>query len=304
MTYTKAIIAAGGWGTRFGIASVSSEKTMALVDGKPVLQHVVEDCVAAGITQITLVVGAMSQQTRLHFGGNPAYEDYLARKGKLELLEAARQVRTMADFRFIEQPEGAYGTTVPLWLARDFVRPGDEFLYLVGDQLCHHTDGRSEAQNLIEHTRKAGTDAGMLGVPVPWEAIHKYGIIKTRSSAADDTPMYDCIVEKPAVGSIDSNLNNASFYAVTSDFMGYVERNMAEGPANKDSEHRVTDAFNAYAADGHSIAVVPTAGRYLDCGDVDSIRIADLVVHGVPEIISAQVTSIAHAPPVNQPITT
>lgn len=280
MTYKKAVIAAGGWGTRFGIASVSSEKTMALVDGKPVLQHVVEDCVGAGITEIVFVVGTMSQQTRLHFGGNPKYEEYLARKGKTELLEASRRVRTLAEFTFIEQADEPYGTTVPLWLTRDIIQPDEQFLYLVGDQLYHHTDGHTEAENLITRAQAAGTNAAILGVPVPWEAIDKYGIIQTSGTAPDGTPLYGNIVEKPALGSIDSNLNNASFYALSGDFMPYVERNMKEPSIH--GEYRVTDVLNSYVADGHEVAVIPAAGTYLDCGDVDGIRIADLTVHGLP----------------------
>ncbi|HEV7454926.1 MAG TPA: sugar phosphate nucleotidyltransferase [Candidatus Saccharimonadales bacterium] len=283
MKVTKAIIATGGFGTRLGVAAISTEKCMALVDGKPVLQYVVEDCVAAGIEDITFIVGSMSHQTRTHFGGNPGFEEYLAAKGKTDLLAEAKRVRTMANYTFVEQrPDHPYGTSVPLWLARAAIPASREkFLYLFGDQLYHHSDGTSEAANLIERTARAGTHAGMLAMEVPPETIDRYGIVTTRPLLArDGTPIMDQIIEKPAVGSVNSNRNNGSFFLLNRDVLSSLEANIMQPPEGS-PEHYFTDVMNTYAADGNSVAVIEPTGTYLDCGNKDALLIANNFVAAV-----------------------
>ena len=64
----KAIIMAGGMGTR--IASVRSDvpKPMIEICGKPILQHQIENLIDSGITDITLVVGHLGHIIQDYFG--------------------------------------------------------------------------------------------------------------------------------------------------------------------------------------------------------------------------------------------
>ena len=64
----KAIIMAGGMGTR--IASVRSDvpKPMIEMCGKPILQHQIENLIDSGITDITLVVGHLGHIMQDSFG--------------------------------------------------------------------------------------------------------------------------------------------------------------------------------------------------------------------------------------------
>jgi UTP--glucose-1-phosphate uridylyltransferase len=278
MKVTKAIIATGGFGTRLGVAAISTEKCMALVDGKPVLQYVVEDCVAAGIDDITFIVGGMSHQSRMHFGGNPDFEKYLAAKGKDDLLAEAKRVRTMANYTFVEQrPDHPYGTSVPLWLARAAIPASEDekFLYLFGDQLYHHSDGTSEAANLIERTARAGTHAGMLAMKVPPETIDRYGIVTMQPLLArDGTPVMDQIIEKPPIGSVVSNLNNGSFFLLNRSILSPLEANITQ-PLAGSPEHYFTDVMNEFAASGNAVAIIEPAGTYLDCGNKDALLVAN-----------------------------
>lgn len=51
----KCIIAAAGYGTRFLPATKAQPKEMLPIVDKPVLQYLVEEAVAAGITDIVIV---------------------------------------------------------------------------------------------------------------------------------------------------------------------------------------------------------------------------------------------------------
>lgn len=64
----KAVIMAGGLGTR--IASVRSDvpKPMIEICGKPILQHQIENLLNSGITEITLVTGHLGHKIQEYFG--------------------------------------------------------------------------------------------------------------------------------------------------------------------------------------------------------------------------------------------
>lgn len=64
----KTVIMAGGKGTR--IASVASDvpKPMIKIDGKPILEHQIENLKACGLTEIILVVGHLGDVIRDYFG--------------------------------------------------------------------------------------------------------------------------------------------------------------------------------------------------------------------------------------------
>ena len=51
----KAIIAAAGYGTRFLPATKNQPKEMLPIIDKPIIHHLVDECVASGITDIIIV---------------------------------------------------------------------------------------------------------------------------------------------------------------------------------------------------------------------------------------------------------
>ena len=66
---TRAVIPAAGLGTRFLPMTRSMPKEMLPVGRKPVIQYVIEEAVAAGITELLIVTGR----------GKRALEDYFDR---------------------------------------------------------------------------------------------------------------------------------------------------------------------------------------------------------------------------------
>ena len=83
----KAVIPAAGLGTRFLPATKSSPKEMLPVVDKPAIQYVVEEAVAAGITDILIITGRSKRAVEDHFDRNFELEHYLERSGKDELLK-------------------------------------------------------------------------------------------------------------------------------------------------------------------------------------------------------------------------
>ena len=67
-TPLEAIILAGGLGSRLRTAVPSVPKVLAPVEGRPFLQHVIEQLSAQGIRYLCLAVGHKSDEVENYFG--------------------------------------------------------------------------------------------------------------------------------------------------------------------------------------------------------------------------------------------
>lgn len=262
MKCTKAIIPVAGYGTRRLPITKAIEKCMMPLLNRPIIDYVIEDVKKAGITDVYFVISDGATQLRSYYERNLKLETYLTRNGKSAMIDSITPPEGLT-FHYIEQDseDPRYGTTVPVWLCRDYVAEDEAVLVIMGDQCLYRQDGGSEAADLMETVDAAGMDAGMIGVEVPWEEVSKYGVIETSPEGK-----FIAIHDRPSREEAPSNLNNASFYILPADFFNYVEADMARP---HDGEYMLTDAINAFVADGRTIATQAARGKYLDCGTVE-----------------------------------
>ncbi len=269
MTVTKAIIPVAGWGTRMLPITKAIEKCMLPIGTRPIVDYVVQDCIAAGITDIYFVVGEQSTQIQNYYRSNIQLNDYLKRQGKADKLALVAPTKGVS-FHFIVQPgQGKYGTAVPVGLASEYVDGGESVVVLMGDDFVYNTDGTNEVRRLIDAAAEAD-GAAMLGVSVPREAVSKYGVLQL-----DEAGLYQRIVEKPSVDEAPSDLINISKYVLPK----VVVDSAVSIPANPiRGEYEITDVINNYVADGGQVKVVEARGQYLDGGSVEGLVHANNVV--------------------------
>jgi UTP--glucose-1-phosphate uridylyltransferase len=266
MNCTKAIIAIGGYGTRWLPLTKSIEKCMLPVGNRPVIDYIVDDCIAAGIKDVYFVVGEQSAQIRSYYSRNSALETHLEKKGKTKELEQLKQITQKANFHFIVQYASLpYGTAVPVMLFEKSVKlaADEQVIVIMGDQFVHNPDGSSEIAHLLAETSKAKTSAGMSVVHVPRDEVFKYGIVELTHEHGHQ--FFRRIVEKPTPETAPSTLNNLSLYVFDHDMLNCLQHIK---PTN--GEYYVTDALNIYVGElNKQMAVVTTKGEYLDCGTVE-----------------------------------
>src|SRR5438270_3248092 len=125
----KAVIAAAGFGTRFLPQTKAMPKEMLPLVDKPIIQHIVEELAAAGITDIVIVTGYHKRTIEDHFDAISAdLKGNLESGGKKDLLEATSKISGLANFAYIRQ-KGPYGTGTPLINAAHLI--GNEpFVYI------------------------------------------------------------------------------------------------------------------------------------------------------------------------------
>ncbi len=259
---TKAIVPVAGYGTRRLPVTKSIEKSMMPLLNRPIVDYIVEDCIKAGVSDIYFVISGGAPQLRSYYEHNQELEEYLTKKGATEQLRSIKPPEGV-NFHFVDQnqPDGAYGTTVPVWACRDIVEPEEMVLIIMGDQCLYRVDGGSDLADLIATVDAKQTNAGMMAVAVPEDQVQYYGIV-----ALDNDGHFSHIVEKPKTVDAPSNLNNASIYLVPSDFWQFVALDM-ERPHT--GEYMITDVLNDFVAAKHTITVHEAKGKYLDCGNLE-----------------------------------
>ena len=92
LTVRKAVIPVAGLGTRMLPATKAIPKEMLPVVDKPLIQYVVNEAIAAGITEIVLVTHASKNSIENHFDTSFELEAQLEKRVKRQLLDDVRSI--------------------------------------------------------------------------------------------------------------------------------------------------------------------------------------------------------------------
>jgi len=267
---TKAIISVAGWGTRRLPITKSIEKCMLPIGNRPLIDYVVQDCIAAGITDIYFVISEGSTQIKQYYSDNDTLNQYLIASGKNDLFKLIALPEGVK-FHYIEQPQtGKYGTAIPVALAAKFIVDEHSALVVGGDDFIYNADGSSEIKRLLGATPDGGNS--MLAVNVPRDHVENYGVIEI-----NDDHDFVQIVEKPAPEYAPSTLINISKYVLNHDALKAI---VEFSETQQTGEYYITDAINQYVASDGSLKVVEAQGEYLDGGTTSGWLHANRVVLG------------------------
>ncbi len=230
----KAVIPAAGWGTRFLPITKSQPKEMIPIVDTPVIQYVVEEAVASGITDILIIIGKGKRAIEEHFDRSPILEESLLAKNQIDLLEQIKKISNLANIHFIWQKE-MNGLGDAIRYASDHV--GNEpFAVLLGDTLISG-EGEPITKQLIAVYERYKSSVVALE-EVPMENVHKYGVIKGKM-LEDNVLIAEDFIEKPSAEEAPSNLAIASRYIFTPEIFNF----LAKLKPGKNNEIQLTDAM-------------------------------------------------------------
>lgn len=252
----KAIIPAGGLGTRFLPVTKEQPKEMLPVVNKPVIQYVVEEAVAAGVDDILVITGRGKRAIEDHFDRSAELEDLLERAGSTDKLRQIRQIPDLANVFYVRQgrPRGL-GHAVMCAAAHTLDQP---FFVMLGDVIV--PDG-SCLPRLKEVYEKHG--ASVIAVqPVPREFVSRYGVIAGREVEPGVWEISD-LVEKPPANEAPSNLAIFGRYLLTPKVMEL----LPHVEAGRGGEIQLTDALRELLKHEEIYAVAMDSPGY-DTGNV------------------------------------
>lgn len=270
MKVRKAVLPVAGMGTRFLPATKAIPKELIPVIDKPVLQYVVEEAAAAGITEIVLVTHASKPSIEKHFAVDAELEADLRRRGKDDLLALIEAIRpTGVRFTSVLQ-DRALGLGHAVLCARDVI--GDEaFAVLLPDVLVDNSELGSDLATMI-HRFKASGKSQIMVEEVDAQRVDQYGIISLAS--ADRSPLetktrlapsmsadINAIIEKPSIGEAPSNLAVVGRYVFPASLFKY----LASTVPGADGEIQLTDAV-ARLLEHSPVQAYRMDGVTYDCG--------------------------------------
>jgi UTP--glucose-1-phosphate uridylyltransferase len=257
----KAVLPAAGLGTRFLPATKAQPKEMLTIVDKPLIQYVVEECVASGIDNIIIVTGRGKNAIEDHFDSAPELERFLESKGKTDQTELVRSIGRMVNFSYTRQKE-PLGLGHAVLAARELV--GDEpFAVLLGDVII---PGKNPAtRQLIDVYEKTGI--GAIAVEeVPHEKTSLYGIVdgtpEKRGNWGGKLLRIQGLVEKPKQKDAPSNLAVTGRYVLPPDVFDF----LAQTKPGRGGEIQLTDALKMLTDELGLYALI-YEGKSYDAGD-------------------------------------
>ncbi len=258
----KAVIPVAGLGTRFLPATKATPKEMLPVVDKPAIQYVVEEAVAAGVTDLLFVTGRNKDALENHFDRAPNLERALAERGKHDLHQEVTELADLARIHYVRQgiPLGL-GHAVSM--AKEHVGE-DPFAVLLGDDLV---DSRTPILPKMFETQSKFGGTVLALMEVPSDQIHLYGCAAVVDTDEKDVVKVTQLVEKPAVGKAPSN------YAVIGRYVIHpaVFEILKDLKPGSGDEIQLTDALAKLielpADQGGGVHAVIFRGKRYDTGD-------------------------------------
>ncbi|ORU91652.1 MAG: UTP--glucose-1-phosphate uridylyltransferase [Cycloclasticus sp. symbiont of Bathymodiolus heckerae] len=263
MKVRKAVIPVAGLGTRVLPASKAIPKEMMPVVDKPVIQHVVEEAVAAGIEEIILVTRSGKSAIEDHFDTHYELEAELVRKEKKALLQAVQNiVPSGVSIMSIRQSE-AKGLGHAVHCAASAI--GNEpFVVILPDVLVRSGENNVNdlARMMMEFEGK-GYAQIMVG-EVPVDKVHLYGIADCAgvNPAFGRSEAIKGLVEKPLQSDAPSNLAVIGRYV----FPARIMQLLRDGKPGAGGEIQLTDAIDALLTE-ESVGAYKMTGETYDCGE-------------------------------------
>ena len=259
MKITKAVIAVAGYGTRFIPATKVQPKEMLPIVDRPVVQYLVEEAVASGITDIILVTRSGNQSLEDHFDSSRELELHLETQGKTRELDEVQRIPDLANFIYVRQNKNLpYGNGTPLLSAKSLINPNEAVVYMFGDDVV-----KSDvpcAKQLIDVYDKYQPAAVIAVQEVPIREINRYGAAKLKPGT--DRNELESIVEKPSPADAPSNLAQLGRFVLSYKTIEVLESlTVAQG-----DELWLTDAIDHLAATD-SVIVHPIEGKWYTTGD-------------------------------------
>lgn len=264
----KAIIPVAGFGTRLLPISKSIPKEMVPVVDRPLIQHVVEEALAAGINEIILVTRSGKSSIEDHFDVHAELEDSLASKGKDDLLKTLADIAPpYLKITSVRQPN-AQGLGHAVFCAAHLLDKNEPFAVILPDVLVKPQVGSTTCDLGDMVARWDTSNAAQIMVEaVPEEEVYRYGIVDcagNEPNAGDSVEMRG-VVEKPKPEDAPSRLSVIGRYVLPYRVMEL----LSDQPPGAGNEVQLTDAIDRLMQEGKPVQAFRMNGRTFDCGNID-----------------------------------
>lgn len=240
---TKAIICAAGLGTRFLPQTKAMPKEMLPLIDRPVIQIIVEQAVAAGVTEVIIVTGSTKRAIEDHFDRSDELESELREKGKHDKADEIKRIAEMANFIYLRQKGSPKGNARPILNARHLVDDDEPFFVFFADDFFRSsTPWPQQLKDAYNETKKSVISL----IEVDKKDADKYGIASLDEEKSSSLFRLGGLVEKPGEKDAPSNFASVGSYLLTPEIWKYLEKEQV----GKGGEISLADSLNDLAREG------------------------------------------------------
>ncbi|WP_076416894.1 UTP--glucose-1-phosphate uridylyltransferase GalU [Colwellia sp. UCD-KL20] len=260
----KAVIPVAGLGTRMLPATKAIPKEMLPIVDKPLIQYIVNECIAAGIKEIVLVTHSSKNAIENHFDKSFELETTLEKRVKRQLLEEIQAICPKGiTILHVRQGE-AKGLGHAVLKARPII--GNEpFVVVLPDVILDETTANLKTENLaamLTRFEEVGHSQIMVE-PVPMEQVKNYGVVDCGGEelVAGESKAMTAVVEKPDVEDAPSNLAVVGRYVLSAEIWNL----LAVTRPGAGDEIQLTDAIDSLM-EKETVEAFHMTGKSHDCG--------------------------------------
>lgn len=248
---TKAIICAAGMGTRFLPQTKAMPKEMLPVIDRPVIQLIVEEAIAAGVTDVIIVTGSSKRAIEDHFDSNDYLDAELRAAGKDAKADQLQVIADMANFIYVRQKGFPKGNARPVMNASHLIDHDEPFFVFFADDFFRSDVPR--AVQLKEAYETTGQAVISL-IEVDPKDADKYGMAALGERHGERTYQIAELIEKPGQADAPSNFASVGGYLLTPDILPL----LTDLKPGKGGELTLADAINDLAQQGKVV------GQFID----------------------------------------
>lgn len=268
MPVRKAVIPAGGMGTRLFPLSLAGPKELLPLGDKPAIHHVVAEAAAAGIETIILVLSGSKWAIADYFSPPAHLLNNLPDDDRRRRVEEIRDLASTVEIITVMQQEPlglghAVGCAAPV--------VGDEpFIVVLPDDILTPVDPGTPSLTAAMIDAHEETGHGVLTLRrVPDEMVPRYGIAAVEGDAPPWKVSWS--VEKPALTDAPSNLAIMGRYLLPGRAMSLLRD---EAPSVL-GEIQLTPILDTVAREGDMAGIDVTQYRYWDLGSMVGFQAAN-----------------------------
>ena len=259
----KAVIPVAGLGTRMLPATKAIPKELLPIFDRPLIQHVVEEAIDAGIREIILVTRSGKESIENHFDANYELEHRLENAGSKKILGEIKNVLSKEIKISSIRQSSVLGLGHAILCAKHVVNK-EPFAVLLPDEILISDNGNNSLRAMMD-AWKIRTKGQVMVQKIKKKDSSEYGIVDLNNKRImpGESKQISRLIEKPNFNNSPSNLRVVGRYILPPSIMDFLEKTKP----GRDGEVQLTDALDQFIlSESGSLEAYLSDTEIYDCG--------------------------------------
>jgi len=256
----QAIIPLAGLGTRLLPLTSVFPKELLPINGKPGIEYIVDECIAAGIKEIIFIISKKKMLIKNYFYNDKFFKKIIKKKKDKRIIKEYKKIlkyKKMIKFVYQNKPRGTGDAVLK---TKKFIKD-KYFLMLLPDDLIIK---KNCTKSMISVHNKFKSSV-MASMNVNKKNVSRWGIYKVKKKINKQNFFIQDVVEKPSIKNAPSNKAVIGRYILPKTIFN----NLSKQKIGKGGEIHITDAIQSLIKNNQIFIGHNFSGKYLDCGTMN-----------------------------------